>query len=709
MISNKIIAIANEFLDAFAKIPKAQQRKVREFTEKFRADPTSGGINYEKIHNMKDDRVRTVRIGKDYRAIVLHPEKGNVYVLVWVDHHDEAMEWARRKTFEVNPVTGSLQVFSVKEAEESVSKVAEEEKEQKATGILDPFEDELLLSFGLPSVLLPAARAVKTREELESLATHLPTESAEALTWMGEGIPVDEIRDLQAKTPVKKAVDTADIEKALEQPDSRRRFARVDSPEELMAILNAPLEKWRVFLHPGQERLAKRHLKGPGRVLGGAGTGKTVVAMHRARHLAAKEFDEASDRVLFTTYTANLARNISDILDTFCGPERERIEVVHLHSWAVRFMRTQGVNYDIASEKDRDECWNEAVAISDEAGWEVGFLRQEWDDVIQAHSIDNKQEYLRVRRIGRGKTLSRAQRAKIWNIFEEYREALKGRGKLEWLDVIRETRKWLEQKTDLLPYRAVVVDEAQDMHVEEWKLIRALVPDGANDLFIVGDAHQRIYGRRVVLSQCGINIRGRSSKLKINYRTTRQIKNWAVSILENVEYDDLDGGEDDQSGYISLLSGLRPEVHGFNALEEEQKFLVDMIQDLLKGTGENSGRSLEEICLVARTTQILRRDYLSALEKAKIACSVLDRDSSEEDSGVRLATMHRVKGLEFPCVIIAGVSEGVMPLRIRNLEDDPTAIAEHDQRERSLLFVSATRARDRLIVTYSGEGSSYLG
>src|SRR5262249_12111767 len=158
------VAIASEFLDAFARIPRAQQRKVREFTEKFRSNPKGPGINYEKIHSIKDDKVRTVRIDQKYRAVILHPPEGDVYVLVWVDNHDEAMDWAGKRRFEVNPVTGSLQVFSVSDAEEAVAV----QKKTKEPGLLDAYDDDVLLSFGVPQALLPAVidRGVSGRRRL---------------------------------------------------------------------------------------------------------------------------------------------------------------------------------------------------------------------------------------------------------------------------------------------------------------------------------------------------------------------------------------------------------------------------------------------------------------------------------------------------------------------------------------------------------------
>ena len=209
------VAIASEFLDAFSRIPRAQQRKVREFTEKFRLDPTSAGINYEKIHVAKDDKVRTVRIGRDYRAIVLHPSEGDVYVLAWVDHHDEAMDWTRNRTFEINPRTGSLQIIDVHAVETAVEDKSRVTKKRK--GVLAAFDDDLLLEFGVPTVLLPAVRAVQSADELQALTKHLPAEAAEALLWLAEGIPPDEVRATIAAS-AKTKVDTKDFRKSAGPP-----------------------------------------------------------------------------------------------------------------------------------------------------------------------------------------------------------------------------------------------------------------------------------------------------------------------------------------------------------------------------------------------------------------------------------------------------------------------------------------------------------
>jgi superfamily I DNA/RNA helicase len=426
------------------------------------------------------------------------------------------------------------------------------------------------------------------------------------------------------------------------------------------------------------------------------------VAIHRARYLASKVFTGPTDRILFTTYTGNLAENIEGTLKTFCGSERQRIDVVHLHAWAVRFLRTQGHDKDIASPEEIEACWNEAVALSGVREFDPAFLRKEWEDVVQANGIETLDAYLKVPRMGRGKTLTRPQRGQLWVVFQRYRQALERRHRLDWLSLIHQVRLLLESGQAKPPYRAVLVDEAQDFHPEEWRLIRALVAKEANDLFVVGDAHQRIYGRSVSLSRCGISIQGRSSLLRINYRTTEQIRAWAMYILEGVDADDLDGQRDDARGYRSLLTGPEPEVHHFTTRNEEREFLTAFLKDLTQQ------RRAENICLVARTNSLIRDEYATNLKNHGVPNHVLDKGKEKEKGGIRLATMHRVKGLEFPVMILAGINSKTMPMRVSSLEDDPAALAEHEERERALLFVAATRARDRLIVTGWGTKSPFL-
>lgn len=696
------VAISKDFLEALARLPLKIQKKVREFTEKFRKDPTQPGINFERIADAKDDKVRSARIDQTYRAIIVHPPRGDVYLCAWVDHHDDAYAWARNRRFEVNPVTGTLQVFGVEELEGVPTPGAE--ATAAPAGLLAAVDDESLLFSGVPAPLLPAVRALETDDELDVLAPHFPEEAAEMLYLLAAGYDFMQALEEIARKPEKpERVDVEDFATALAQPDSKREFRVVEGEVDLAEMLEAPLEQWRIFLHPSQRKLVEWHVNGPIRVLGGAGTGKTVALMHRAKHLAKEVFTDPEDRVLVTTFTRNLALDLEANLKNLCGSERSRIETTNLHSWAIQFLRRQGITYSIIPDYERRQYFEQAYAETENPEFPLRFYIEEWEQVAQPHEVVTRDDYLKARRVGRGTRVSRAQRLGVWRVFERYRELLDDLGKVEWPDIVREARLLLEQQQIPLPYRSVLVDETQDLKPGELRLLRAIVPPGPDDLFLVGDGHQRIYSRPVSLSKCGIEIRGRSRRLRLNYRTTQKIRNYAVALLEGLEIDDLDDGTDDLKGYTSLRAGVTPEVRHFAKDGQEAEFIVEKLRSWLKEVRP------DEICLTARTNNDIKKRYKAMLESAGIPCYELqgEADAGGDSSGVRLATMHRMKGLEFPRVLIAGLREGVLPLAIDVTEDEATR-ADHELRERCLFYVAATRARDELVVTGFGTKSPWV-
>lgn len=711
------VALSSDFLKAFAEIPRHKQKVVREALEKFKRDPTTAAQNYEKIQTL-DDKVRTVRCGLDYRAIVIHPQQGDVHLFVWVDHHDEAMDWARKKRFEVNKHTGTLQVYEVldggrvpADAGSSPSAAAIEsiEAERIPEGRLFTGHDNAtLLLFGVPEPLLVAVRALRAEEDLDGLAPYLPQEAADALYLLAAGYSPDEtIEELDREKPVhtadKPEFDPDDFAAALERPGTQQQFKLVADDHELAEILNAPLARWRVFLHPSQKKLVEMKSSGPARVLGGAGTGKTVVAIHRARHLA--RTCPPDKKVLFTTFTRNLAADIQAQLATLCGEERDRIEVTNLHSWATSLLQTRGIKARTPTREQEETAWMEATAADPRDTFRASFYKTEWSEVVQAQGILEEVDYLRARRAGRGTRLSREQRKLVWQVLSTFRRALQRHGLMDHADVIREARLLIEHGKVPLRYAAIVADEVQDFSEADLRLLRAMVPEGGNDLFLVGDAHQRIYGHRSSLSRCGISVRGlRSRRLRLNYRTTQKIRNWAVSVLRGVSVDDLDEGIDDAlKGYHSLRQGEPPLVAPQPTEKAEATFLLAQLERWTKA----QGRVFADICLVARTNDLLQNRYAPLLEHAGYPVRQVQTEDSSHGEGIRLATMHRVKGLEFPCVLLAGVQRGTVPYERADYADEADRQA-HLEREKRLLFVAATRARDELVVTGFGERSALV-
>lgn len=700
------VAISSEFFSSVLKLPKAQQEKAVKFMEIFRHDPKSPGINYETIQAVRDKNLRSVRIDQAYRAIVLAPEKGDVYILLWADKHDDAYEWACNKVLKVNPENGVLQILESQYIDEA-EQIQKASGLQKITGLFDTVRDRNLVRLGVPEELLPLVRQIDKVSDVDLLKQKLPDEAYEALAMLADGVSLEEILSvydvgLQGDRP---NIDINDFAGALDTPDSKRRFLLASDDEALQAMLDAPLEKWRVFLHPLQRKLVYREWNGAVRVLGGAGTGKTVVAMHRAKWLAEKALDNSELGILFTTFTKNLAIDIEQNLKAICTPEvLRKIEVTNLDAWVKRFLAKHGyiVKFAFQEPHEKTNIWEKALVLKpDTPDLPDSFFYEEWEKVIQPQNVSSLEEYFNARRLGRGVQLNRALRKAVWPVFENYRLGLNDAGLKETEDAYRDAITLIASKAIQLPYASVIVDEAQDFGLNAFRLIRKLVSEGKNDVFIVGDAHQRIYGSKVVLGQCGIKITGRSHKLRINYRTTEQIRHWAVSLLNGLSFDDLDGNIDSQAGYRSLMSGAEPVVKCFDTAKDEAEFIVNSLREL-------TDQEKMKACVAVRRHVDMER-YKTAFSDAGIPFLLIDQNSHDSSvkPGVRLATMHRVKGLEFDYMFVAGVNEGVVPLNVLD-SDDLTIIREHEQRERSLLYVAITRAKRLCVISGFGKVSKFI-
>lgn len=702
------VAISKEFFDSFDRLSKDRRSRVRVFMEKFRTDPTSPGLNYEKIIDARDPNLRSVRVDQQYRVIVLKPAKGNTFILLWVDNHDDAYQWAKNRKCQIHPETGAIQILDVAQAEAHQEPLIESTIE--APGLFAEHRDRELVRLGIPEGLLPSVRSIQSEEDLEWATSWLPDEASEALLMLAAGFSKEEVFAEVVQPAADKQVDTEDFAAALENADSQRRFVVVEDDQELQEILAAPLEHWRIFLHPSQRKLVQMQTNGPVRVLGGAGTGKTVVAMHRAKWLAENVFTASSDRILFTTFTKNLAIDIQANLRKLCSTEvMRRIEVANIDAWISRYLKQNGYNFDIAFGERLDIPWSNALNVKDSSlGLTDQFYRNEWDQVIQRQGIQDMGTYVRADRTGRGESMQRQRRSRVWPVFEEYRSQLNSRNLREFADATRDARHLLEQQGDVLPYQAIILDEAQDMSAEVFRLLRQVIPatEGSrpNDIFIVGDPHQRIYGSPIVLSHCGIDIRGRGRKLRINYRTTEETRRWAVGVLSGLTFDDMDGGGDSHKGYKSLMHGPSPTIREFATYADEVRAITTRLESLIA-----KGIAKEDICLVCRTNGLVKQ-YEGALKSAGFAVYCVRRNVSEDRKfkGVRLATMHRVKGLEFDHVIVASVNDGVVPHTKAVYEDGPVKSKQQEEHERSLLYVAVTRARKSVLITCSGKPSPYI-
>lgn len=410
---------------------------------------------------------------------------------------------------------------------------------------------------------------------------------------------------------------------------------------------------------------------------------------------------ESDGKILFTTYTKNLAEDIKDNLRKICSVEEmKRIDIINLDAWISNFLRRQGYEYQIVYDEEIDKAWRNAIAI---AGGDLSFVenfyKDEWVKVVQAQEVYDKVSYCKASRIGRGVRLDRKVRMQIWDVFDEYQNIMNEKLQRDVETAMYECRKILENKKLTGQYASIIVDEGQDLSPSAYRLLRALAGDEhRNDIFIVGDSHQRIYRNKAVLSKCGINVRGRSSYLRINYRTTEEIRKFAFGLLNGVTFDDLDEDYDNGKGCQSLTHGDKPEIKKFATPEEELNYLVSRIHEL-----EKAGVEQKNICIVARTHKLLD-SYIAGLQRAGIKSFEIKANKTDDRSfeGVRIATMHRVKGLEFDHVFAVAVNKKVLPFGTKADFEDDISLEEFRTGEKCLLYVALTRARKSACVTCYG-------
>jgi superfamily I DNA/RNA helicase/mRNA-degrading endonuclease RelE of RelBE toxin-antitoxin system len=690
------VAISSDFLTGFAALPRKTQGKVTDFINKFRNNPASPGIHYEKINTALDDKICSVRIDDTYRGIIARQEETGVYLLLWVDRHDEAYTWAARKKCVVNRLTGNIQIYDV------VSDVESEPTGQQR--LFSMIDNENLTKLGVPEDILPFVRSFRTEAEFHQAKPYLPSDAYEILEYLANGFALEEVKELFRQETENIAAD-GDLAKALQNDKSKTSFVILEGEEELRRIMAEPLEKWRIFLHPAQRQLVEKDFSGAYRVLGGAGTGKTVVAMHRAKYLASKL--SGKERILFTTFTANLAGDIKDNLRKICGVEAlRRIEVIHLDAWAGQFLRQHGYTYSIVYDDVCASVWDEAIAASGE-NTSLGrdFFADEWSKVVAAQESFSLEKYMKASRIGRGTRLDRKKRMQVWSVFEEYLALMKERQIRDVDTAMYECRLILEKNRRDALYSAVIVDEGQDFGSNAYRLLRAIAGgEHRNDIFIVGDTHQRIYKKKAILSQCGINVRGRSSRLRINYRTTEEIRKYAFAFLKNLSFDNLDDEYEGEERCQSLTHGDYPYIQTFKSAAGEYAYITSEVKRLT-----HMGIDQKDICLTARTHSLLD-DYVRAFRDAGIRVYEIKRTKLDDRNveGVRIATMHRVKGLEFPYVFVAAANNRVIPLAGAIDDTDDVSKQASLTSEKCLLYVALTRAQKAAYITSYGAKSEFL-
>ncbi|MDB4873399.1 MAG: helicase, partial [Gemmatimonadales bacterium] len=374
---------------------------------------------------------------------------------------------------------------------------------------------------------------------------------------------------------------------------------------------------------------------------------------------------------------------------------RGRIEVGTVDSVAFGVVSRYRGRPNIVSKDLLDSFWHDAA---EKLQYSPVFLAREWEQVILAQNVSTEDAYLACSRSGRGVALSKAQRAVVWQAIATVVDRLAESGTSTFHQLAAEAALLTAGTPE---YEHILVDEAQDLHPNQWRLLRALVPDGPDDLFIVGDPHQRIYDSNVSLKRLEIKVHGgRSTRLKLNYRTTQEILNWAIPVLGLTSPTGLDDAPDTLTGYRSPLHGRRPGVTRFADREAELDGLVRQVRRWL-----DDGIEPDSIGVTAR-----RKYLVSEASKRLNAEKIKTFQAPSRSMGVQVGTMHSMKGLEFRCVAVIGVEDEMVPLRsaVTPEDEDAKAHGQDLQKERCLLFVACTRTRDHLYVSHVGAPSPFL-
>jgi len=681
--------IADTFTESLARLTGEEQKAVKTTAFDLQMNPAQPGMQFHKLDKARDPNFWSVRVNRNIRLIVHKTDTS--LLLCYVDHHDEAYRWGERRRLETHPKTGAAQFVEIRETvQEIVVPTYKEVAEQVSIKprLFEHVADEELLSYGVPTEWLADVRQAN-EDSLLMLADHLPSEAAEAMLELATG----------GKPHVAPAVAVAPD--PFEHPDAQRRFRVMTNVEELAAALEYPWDKWTIFLHPAQRELVERDFNGPARVAGSAGTGKTIVALHRAVHLARHNRES---RILLTTFSDTLSNALRAKLRRLLHHEPrlgENIEVYSINAIGRRLYELQFGAPNIAS----DIFLRAALA---EVAKEVGghkfsqhFLWTEWTEVVDAWQLDTWEAYRDVRRLGRKTRLPEPQRAVLWTIFDRVRSRLQADGSITYAGMFRRLAEHLANGKGT-PFDFAVIDEAQDVNVAQLRFLTALGTGKPNSLFFAGDLGQRIFQQPFSWKALGVDIRGRSRTLHINYRTSHQIRTQADRLL-GPELSDVDGITEERVGTVSVFNGPAPEIRVLKTPDDESQTVSEWLRDR-----NNQGVVRHEIGVFVRSPAELDRAR-AAVEKSGFSFTVLDDKVETTEGHVSICTMHLAKGLEFRAVVVMACDDEIVPLqqRIETAADD-SDLEEVYNTERHLLYVACTRARDHLLVTSVEPASEFL-
>lgn len=682
-----LFRIAQTFTQSLEKLTRDEQKAAKTTALDLQLNPAHPSLKFHKLDRAKDPNFWSVRVSRDIRLIV--HKLSDSLMLCYVDHHDKAYRWAERRKLTIHPKTGAAQLVEIRETiQEIIIPTYIQGEVAPKPRLFEGIATEGLLTYGIPEDWIEEVRKVD-EDTLLDLIDYLPEEAFEALMDLADG-----------KTPQVLSVDTAQVG-PFEHPDAQRRFRIIENEEELKQALEFPWDRWTIFLHPKQREVVEKEFNGPARVSGTAGTGKTIVALHRTVFLA-NTYPEA--RILLTTFSETLAQSLKNKLSLLLHPQpllSERIEVHDLDSLAERLYKIHFGKTKLLTPKALIHYLQEAATRVPDQRFSQNFLLTEWMQVVDAHQLRTWEAYRDVLRLGRKTRIPESKRKQLWEIFSYMLNQMDKEGALSAASMYHK----LTQKLSSLsrpPFDIAVVDEAQDIGIQQLKFLAELAGKKEDGLFFAGDLGQRIFQLPFSWKAQGVEIRGRSHTLRINYRTSHQIRKQADLLLDP-QITDVDGNTEDRRNSISVFNGPIPQIIRNEAIEEELEAVSSWLQ-----TKIGEGIKPEEIGIFVRSQNELDR-AIDAVERASLPYLVLDEFLTLPSSEVSISTMHLAKGLEFRVVVIMACDDEVIPSleRIETISDE-AELEEVYHTERHLLYVACTRARDQLLITSGDVASEFL-
>ncbi|MFD2839602.1 3'-5' exonuclease [Populibacterium corticicola] len=764
--------------DWLTGIDASNHKIAKDFLGKLLSDPTAPGLHVEPMKNPMDSRVRTARVNDSLRAILFKVTSGDaIFFYVYrVYTHDKANSIAPKTTFGVNSVTGVPEFAQIDKTVTELPGVGSVSAGSGAggAGTSVPDAPPFLGAWGSTAELLveqlgfaadTAALAMKctSDDEIIDLAALISGVHSEMLLTLATGKPISEVRIEYGLDEAKKFITqleeesetgtvdlTSDevIVEATKRALAKAQFKLIDGQKELQEILEqGDFGAWRTFLHPTQRRYVETDYNGSGRLSGGAGTGKTVVLLHRAARLARAN---PSAQIVLTTFNKTLAQNLRENLAVLDGSLEVHeklgapgVYVRGVDALAAAILKNAdsaklnevaqgllGRNYTTATQFQSDNTWQIAAdgmpEGTDPRVANPTFLKAEYENVILPRGITSQGEYRSVRRPGRGVALNRNGRDNLWGAIQAYK-ANSGEN-LSFPERVALATAYLRLGSAASGVAGsgvagagtaggaaamesgtagtgvavgagvgvvdhILVDEGQDFSAVHWALIRALAVPSANDIYIAEDANQRIYAPKIVLSHHGINIVGRSRRLNLNYRTTQENLTYALGVLEGGEYEDLEGGAVETGQIISARKGPVPQMFK----ESHLGAAVEKVASIIGQWRLDDGEKLASIAVLLPKKNLADK-LETTLATHGIDAKYIDNNAETDPSVVQLMTMHRSKGMEFSRVILFRQGESLSAQALMSKGLSPEEEKEQLLRNRSLVYVASTRARDELVI-----------